>query len=82
MSEYKIGFIGTGNMGSAIARAVRKVLPGHEIILSNRTAAKAQALADELNCRCADNKTVGAGRTVYFLRRKAPVYEMKSFGRH
>ena len=33
MSEYKIGFIGTGNMGSAIARAVRKVLPGHEIIL-------------------------------------------------
>ena len=53
MSEYKIGFIGTGNMGSAIARAVRKVLPGHEIILSNRTAAKAQALADELNCRCA-----------------------------
>ena len=57
MSEYKIGFIGTGNMGSAIARAVRKVLPGHEIILSNRTAAKAQALADELNCRFCCNAT-------------------------
>ena len=31
MSEVKFGFIGTGNMGSAIARAVRKSLPGHEI---------------------------------------------------
>lgn len=67
MSEYKIGFIGTGNMGSAIARAVRKVLPGHEIILSNRTAAKAQALADELNCRCADNKTVARDAQYIFL---------------
>lgn len=65
MSEYKIGFIGTGNMGSAIARAVRKVLPGHEIILSNRTAAKAQALADELNCRCADNKPLRGTHSIF-----------------
>ena len=32
MSEVKFGFIGTGNMGLAIARAVRKSLPGHEML--------------------------------------------------
>lgn len=67
MSEYKIGFIGTGNMGSAIARAVRKVLPSHEIILSNRTAAKAEMLAQELGCRTADNKTVARDAQYIFL---------------
>ena len=55
MSEVKFGFIGTGNMGSAIARAVRKSLPGHEILLSE---AKAQSLATEFGCRTADTKTV------------------------
>ena len=56
MSEVKFGFIGTGNMGAALARALRKTVPGHEVLLSNRTAVKAQTLASELNCRAADNK--------------------------
>ena len=58
MSEVKFGFIGTGNMGSAIARAVRKSLPGHEILLSDKNEAKAQSLATEFGCRTADTKTV------------------------
>ena len=58
MSEVKFGFIGTGNMGSAIARAVRKSLPGHEILLSDKNEAKAQTLATEFGCRTADTKTV------------------------
>ena len=58
MAEVKFGFIGTGNMGSALVRALRKTVPGHEVVLSNRTALKAQTLAKELNCRAADNKTV------------------------
>ena len=39
------GFIGTGNMGGALARAARKRLSGGEILLANRSAAKAEALA-------------------------------------
>ena len=39
------GFIGCGNMGSAIARAVCKTLPPEQVLLANRTPAKAQALA-------------------------------------
>ena len=42
----KIGFIGTGNMGGALARAAAK--GGHTLLLANRTPAKAAALAKEL----------------------------------
>ena len=50
MSAYTFSFIGTGNMGSALARAASKSLPPEKIILSNRTPAKAEALARELGC--------------------------------
>ena len=50
MSAYTFGFIGAGNMGSALARAACRTLPTGEIILSNRTAAKAEALVGELGC--------------------------------
>ena len=35
MAAYKFTFIGTGNMGGALARAAAKSLPGAEILLSN-----------------------------------------------
>ena len=44
-----IGFIGTGNMGSAVARAVARSGLAETILLSNRTPAKAEKLAAE--CR-------------------------------
>lgn len=44
-----IGFIGTGNMGSALARAADKgAAEGAVLYLSNRTPAKAEKLAGEL----------------------------------
>ncbi len=67
MSEYKFGFIGTGNMGGALARALRKTVPGHELILADNSAAKAQALASELNCKAVDNKTVAEKAQFIFL---------------
>ena len=45
------GFIGTGNMGGALARAAAKALPGEEILLSDAYAPVAEALAQELGCR-------------------------------
>ena len=39
-----IGFLGCGNMGGAIARAVCKAVDPKKVFLANRTAAKAQAL--------------------------------------
>jgi 3-hydroxyisobutyrate dehydrogenase-like beta-hydroxyacid dehydrogenase len=41
----KVGFIGLGNMGSAMASSLLKA--GHELTVHNRTAAKAQPLVDQ-----------------------------------
>lgn len=45
---YRFGFIGTGNMGGALAKAASKALAPDQILLSNRTYAKAAVLADDL----------------------------------
>lgn len=62
------GFIGTGNMGGALARAVRRRVPGEKIYLSNRTQAKADALASELGCVSGpDNQAVAVKADFIFL---------------
>ena len=52
----KYGFIGCGNMGGAVARAVCKSAGAGDVLLANRTPAKAQALAAELGCACGTNE--------------------------
>jgi pyrroline-5-carboxylate reductase len=47
---YRMSFIGTGNMGGALARSAAQTLAGDQILLCNRTPAKAEALAQELGC--------------------------------
>lgn len=51
----KAAFIGVGNMGGALARAAVRVLGPEQVVVSNRTAAKAEALANQLGCAAADN---------------------------
>lgn len=63
----KIGFIGCGNMGGAIARAVCRVLEPSQVTLANRTPAKAEALAGELGCRWGENETVARECDAIFL---------------
>ena len=43
-----IGFIGTGTMGTAVARAAVKGAQGAPVLLANRTRSKAEAVAREL----------------------------------
>lgn len=62
-----LGFIGTGNMGGALARAACKSLPGGQVLLANRTADKARILAEELGCRTADNAAVAENADFIFL---------------
>ena len=53
------GFIGTGNMGGALARAAAKTVEVRScIVLANRTPEKAAKLADEIGASVADNLTV------------------------
>lgn len=49
------GFIGCGNMGGAIARAVVQAAGAENVFLANRTPAKAEALARELGCNAVSN---------------------------
>ena len=54
MATY--GFIGTGNMGGAVAKAAAKAVGGGNLFLANRTPAKAEALAAELGGQACDNE--------------------------
>lgn len=62
-----IGFIGTGHMGSALARVAAKGAAGAPVYLANRTREKARKLAQELDCRVADNETVAQCCDLIFL---------------
>ena len=62
-----VGFIGTGNMGSALARAAAKSGAADRLLLSNRTPEKAQRLAQELGGEACDNRGVAREADVLFL---------------
>lgn len=61
------GFIGTGNMGGALARALARSVSPSDIYLNNRTAAKAEALATELGASCASAERIAAECGCVFL---------------
>lgn len=61
------GFIGTGNMGGALAKAAAKAMDGKSIYLSNKTAAKAEALAAQLGCPAVPAQTVAQTCGYIFL---------------
>ena len=70
-----IGLIGAGTMGSAVLQAAAKGTPGAALYCSNRTPAKAQALADQLGGQAVD-KSIGGlqfrqktGATIVAVRR-------------
>lgn len=60
----KYGFIGCGNMGSAIAKALS--LTTKDIIITDRTGS-AKELADTLGCSYADTKTIATSCERIFL---------------
>ena len=61
------GFIGTGNMGGALARALAKNVEGDSILLANRTAEKAAALATELGCKAVSSEAIAKKADYIFL---------------
>ncbi|MCR5653608.1 MAG: pyrroline-5-carboxylate reductase [Ruminococcus sp.] len=65
MSAKQFGFIGTGNMGGALATAVSKSTKS--VLLADHFADKAQALADKLGVETADNRTIAKNCEYIFL---------------
>lgn len=73
MSYIKFGFIGTGNMGSALARAVCKAVGNDEVSVCDKFSQKAEALANELGCTASDIKSVATNCKYIFLGVKPQV---------
>ena len=72
----KLAFIGTGNMGVALARAARKSLPPENLLLANRTREKAEALAQELGgCAVVSNIQAAEEADCLFLGVKPQMME-------
>lgn len=69
------GFIGTGNMGSALVRAAAKAMDTENIILADQCAEKAAALAKEIGCTSTDVKTLAQNSYFIFLGVKPQVME-------
>lgn len=61
-----VGFIGTGNMGGALARAAAKSGEA-KLLLANRSPEKALLLAEELGAEATDNRDLAARAELIFL---------------
>ena len=70
----RFGFIGCGNMGGAVARAVCAAVGGENVLLANKTRSKAEHLAAELGCQVGDNWDA-AGCDFVFLGVKPQMME-------
>ncbi len=69
----KIGFIGAGNMGGALATAVAKAVGGEYVYLADPCADKVAALAEEIGANVCDNATLTGECDVIFLGVKPQV---------
>lgn len=62
-----MAFLGTGNMGSAIIRAVCRMTEPSEIVIANRTSRKAQTLAEECGCVMSQSNSAAARAAKYVV---------------
>jgi len=61
------GIIGSGNIGSAMAKAISAKIGSDKIAVCDADAVKASALAKEIGCECADLGTVTANAEFILL---------------
>ena len=62
-----VAFIGAGNMGGAIARAVSRAIDPAQVVIFDPTAAKAEALSRETGCCVASSGREAAGMARYVM---------------
>ena len=73
MSISKFGFIGCGNMGGSLARAVCKAVGSNDVLIADKMTEKAKLLADELKCDFDDTKSIAQSCKYIFLGVKPQV---------
>lgn len=73
--KYQYGFIGTGNMGAALAAAVCRKVPASAVAVSNRSPEKAKALAEKLGCVFTTNEDIAQNSDCIVLGVKPQMLE-------
>lgn len=63
----KIGFIGLGNMGASLAKAVLQAKTGEQILLANRSQTKVDAFIANFGGQASSNEEIFAEADVVFL---------------
>ena len=63
----KIGFIGLGNMGASLAKAVLQAKTGDDLLLANRSQAKVDAFISDFGGQASSNEEIFAEADVIFL---------------
>ncbi len=76
MSISKYGFIGCGNMGGCLARAVCKAVGSNDVLIADKMTEKAKLLADELKCDFNDTKSIAQSCKYIFLGVKPQVMKI------
>jgi len=66
MAKYTLGFIGTGNMGGALVRAACR-RDAANVLIYNRTASKAEALAAQCGCAVAPDAATVAREAEFIV---------------
>jgi len=69
MSEFELGIIGTGNMGSALIKTVlkNKLIDEKKIIIYDKDESVSQDLSKQFNIEVAENNTILAQKSKYIL---------------
>ena len=70
----KIGFIGCGNMGGAIARAISKVMRT-KLYISEPNVAKAKEISNEIGCEITTGNEICEGCDFVFLAIKPNLFD-------
>ena len=73
MKEYTFGFIGCGNMGGALARAVAKTVSCECILLCDASVQKADALAGEIGAERVSAEGIVQSADTCSRRRSKPI---------
>ena len=73
IESLKVGFIGAGNMGGALAKAAAKTKCRAGIMLADKDEAKAAALAEEIGAKTATSAEIAAECDFIFLGVKPQV---------
>lgn len=76
MEIANYGFIGCGNMGGSLARAVCKAVGETQVLLADKATVKAELLAEELKCNTADIEVIAQNCKYIFLGVKPQVMKL------